>query len=95
MVETRHHFAVRITPKASRNAINGWRKDAEGQDYLTVSVTAVPENGKANEALIKFLSKEWKIPKSEITVERGHTDRNKILSIPNEFGRVLKSSDDA
>jgi uncharacterized protein (TIGR00251 family) len=92
-VVERCHFAVRITPKASKNAINGWRKDVDGADYLTVSVTAVPENGKANEALIKFLSKDWKIPKSEIIVERGHTDRNKILSIPKEYEQVLKTDD--
>lgn len=76
-------FAVRLTPKASRTSIIGWDKDSEGKPILKVSVTAVPEKGKANKALIALLSKEWKIPKSLIVIEKGETDRNKILSVPD------------
>ena len=82
MVETRVRIAVRITPKASKNAITGWGTDADNMPVLKVAVTAVPEKGKANAALIALLSKEWKIPKSQIVLEKGDTDRNKILSLP-------------
>jgi uncharacterized protein (TIGR00251 family) len=82
MVENaRIRFSVRITPKASQNAILGWKQDADGQSYLKISVTTVPEKGKANEALIALLSKNWKIPKSDIIIEKGDTDRHKILSV--------------
>ena len=74
-------ISVRLTPKASRNEIKGWARDADGDPVLKVSVTAVPENGKANEALIALLSKSWKIPKRDITIIRGETDRNKALLI--------------
>ena len=51
--------AVRLTPKASRNAIAGIAESGQGEAVLKVMVTAVPEAGKANEALIKLLAKEW------------------------------------
>ncbi|MCB1559420.1 MAG: DUF167 domain-containing protein [Alphaproteobacteria bacterium] len=52
---------------------------------LKVSVTAVPEKGKANQSLIKLLSKHWKIPKSEIEIIKGETERHKILSVPKNI----------
>ena len=72
---------VRLTPKASRNAIGDVVADANGQEQLKVSVTAVPENGKANQALIKLLAKAAKWPKSSVGIVSGHTDRNKVLVI--------------
>lgn len=70
---------VRLTPKAARNAIQGWTAGPEGQWVLKASVTAVPEKGKANDALVALLSKSWKLPKSAILIARGETDRNKTL----------------
>lgn len=78
-------FAVRLTPKAARNAVLGWIKNDENLTFLKVSVTAVPENGKANQALIFLLAKEWKIPKSIFQIEKGETDRHKILSVSKNY----------
>lgn len=67
---------VRIAPKASANRI--------GQPYgdaLKVSVTAAPEKGKANAALVKLLAKTLGIAKSDIEVIAGQTDRNKTLKL--------------
>jgi uncharacterized protein (TIGR00251 family) len=63
-------------PKASRNKIEGVHDGA-----LKISVTAAPEKGKANDAIIGLLSKKLKIPKSAITVLRGETSRKKKLRI--------------
>jgi len=81
---TRFTFVVRLTPKASRTAITGWDKDGDGRQVLKISVTAVPEKGKANKAMIDLIAKEWKIPKTQIVIEKGETDRNKVLSVPNK-----------
>lgn len=70
---------VRLSPQAKKNAINALMADAEGQMALKVSVTAVPEKGKANARLIKLLSKEWSIAKSDIIITAGDTDRRKTL----------------
>ena len=74
-------ISIRLTPNASRNEIKGWAADADGKPILKVSVTTVPEKGKANEALIALLSNAWKIPKRNITIIRGETERNKVLLI--------------
>ena len=81
--------AVRLTPKASRNAIAGIAEAGQGDAVLKVMVTAVPEAGKANEALIKLLSKEWRVPKSSISLVAGATDRNKILHIAGDAGDLM------
>jgi uncharacterized protein len=78
--------AIRLTPKASRNAIAGIADAGQGDAVLKVMVTAVPEAGKANEALIKLLAKEWGVPKSSISLVAGATDRNKILHIAGDAG---------
>jgi len=76
--------AVRLTPKASRDRIEGARAEADGGTVLKVSVTAVPEDGKANAALIKLLAKEWRLPKSAFDVVQGATDRRKTLLITGD-----------
>ena len=72
---------VHLTPKASRNAIQGPVADADGGSVLKVQVTAVPEGGKANAALIKLLAKTWKLPKTALSVESGATSRRKTIRI--------------
>ncbi len=74
-------IVIKLTPKASRNSLNGWAEGADGGRVLKVSVTAVPEKGKANEALIALLSKEWRIPKNAFSLIRGETDRLKTIKI--------------
>ncbi len=81
-------LAVRLTPKASANRIDGVAEDAEGHGLLRVSVTAVPEDGKANTALIKLLAKEWRLPKSAIEIVQGATDRRKVLLITGDAVRL-------
>jgi len=81
--------AVRITPKGRRDAVEGLAETADGGAEIRVSVTAVPEDGKANRALIKLLSKLWGVPKSAITIVAGETDRHKILSILGDAERIL------
>jgi len=85
----RVRFHLRLTPKASRNAIGGVVEDAEGAKALKAGVTAVPEKGKANAALVKMLAKEWKLPKSALTLVAGETDRRKTLEIDHGDPRAL------
>ncbi|MAF50082.1 MAG: DUF167 domain-containing protein [Rhodospirillales bacterium] len=76
--------AVRLTPKASRNGVNGIAADADGGARIKVSVTAPPESGKANAALIKLLSRQWKLPKSDISIIRGLTGRRKTVLVSGD-----------
>lgn len=77
-------IAVRLTPRASRNAIQGLAEDADGGAVLKVAVTAVPEGGKANAALIKLLSKTCRLPKGAFTVVAGTTDRRKTIHVSGD-----------
>jgi len=80
--------AVRLTPKASRDRVEGGQAEADGGVVLKVSVTAVPEDGKANAALVKLLAKEWRLPKSSIEIVHGATDRRKTLLIGGDAGQL-------
>lgn len=80
---------LRLTPKASRDAIQGFADEADGGAVLKCSVTTVPEDGKANAALIKMLAKAWKVPRSSIDVVSGATDRRKTLLIRGEAVDLL------
>lgn len=72
-------LVVRLTPKASHTKIGEMALDADGQAYLKVYVTAVPEDNKANKALIALLAKTFHIPKSSLYIISGLTDRRKII----------------
>lgn len=73
--------AVRLTPKARRDAVEGLAENADGSTALRARVTAAPESGKANAALIRLLAKSWKLPKSALSVAAGATDRRKVIHV--------------
>ena len=75
---------VKVTPKASAERIQGWAEDENGQPVLKIAVTAVPEDGKANKAVIALLAKRLKLPKSAIEIASGATDRRKTLLIDGD-----------
>lgn len=75
---------VRLTPNSSLIKICGILKDAKEEEYLKVSVISVPEKGKANKELIDFLSKEFGVAKSSISVVFGHTDRFKKIVVTTD-----------
>ena len=70
---------VRLQPKARRERIEGIVAEPNGRVALKVAVTAPPEDGKANAALIALLGKSWRLPKSAITIVGGLSDRRKTL----------------
>ncbi|WP_134678764.1 DUF167 domain-containing protein [Paracoccus ravus] len=68
-------IAVRVTPRASRNALT-----LDG-DVIRIHVTAVPEDGKANAAVIKLLAKSLGVAKSRLVLIRGASARDKVFRI--------------
>jgi uncharacterized protein len=69
-------FAIKIHPRAKRNAITG-----ELGGALKLSLIAPPVDGKANEACIEFFAKLLKLPGSSITIAAGQTSRNKVIRV--------------
>lgn len=77
-------LAVKVTPKASADRIQGWVEDEDGVRVLKIAVTAVPEEGRANKAVIALLAKRLKLPKSAITIASGESSRRKTLLIDGD-----------
>jgi uncharacterized protein (TIGR00251 family) len=74
-------LAVRLTPKASAERIVGLADEADGGVVLKVAVTAPPEGGKANAALLKLLARAFRLPARDFAVVRGASDRRKIVAV--------------
>jgi uncharacterized protein (TIGR00251 family) len=69
-------FAVKVHPRARKNAITGTVGDA-----LKLALTAPPVDGKANQAVIEFFADLFAIPRSSVTIASGETSRNKVVRI--------------
>ena len=82
-------LSVRLTPNGGRDLIDGAEEAADGDVVLKARVTAVPEKGKANKALIELIAKSLKVPKSSIAVISGDTGRKKILRIDGDTEDIV------
>ncbi len=69
-------FQVRVVPRANKSEIVGVEGDA-----LKVRLKAPPVEGKANEALVKFLAERLAVSKSQIEILSGHTSRTKVVRV--------------
>ena len=69
-------IAVRVQPRASRDAIAGTHDGA-----LKVALTAPPVDGEANAALIAFLAKFLGVPKRDVEITQGSTGRQKVVAV--------------
>jgi uncharacterized protein (TIGR00251 family) len=76
--------AVRLTPKADRDAIEGTGVLADGREVVRVRVRAVPEVGAANKALVRLIAEALKHPKSAVEVVSGATQRLKQIRIAGD-----------
>jgi hypothetical protein len=80
-------LAVRIHPGARKNGITGTHDNA-----VKISLTTPPIEGRANEALIAFLSDQLRIPKSRIALLTGATSRTKTLRITGKSAAEVQAA---
>jgi uncharacterized protein len=69
-------FAVKVQPRAKKNAVIG-----ELGDALKLALTAPPVDGRANEACILFFANLLDVPRSSVTIASGETSRRKIIRV--------------
>ena len=81
--------AIRLTPRAAANQIDGFVRSAEGAAVVKVSVTAPPAENRANAALIALLAKEWQLPRRDVSIVGGAKSRNKLVHIAGEPRALL------
>jgi len=82
---------VRVTPRARRPGVDGLAEGPAGQPLLKVCVTAAPADGEANAAVVALLAREWRLPKSTLSVVSGAASRIKTIGIAGD-GRALMTS---
>ena len=78
----RAQLAVRVTPNAKKSEFAGWTADEKGRPVLLVKLNAPPVDGKANTELIRFLAEALGCPKSQVTLLRGTSSRQKTVELP-------------
>ena len=69
-------FAIKVHPRARKNAITGTVGDA-----LKLALTAPPVDGKANQAVIEFFADLFAITRSSVTIASGETSRTKVIRV--------------
>ena len=69
-------FAVKVQPRARKNAITG-----ELDGALKLALTAPPVDGKANQACIEFFANLLKVPRSSVTIASGQSSRRKVIRV--------------
>lgn len=83
-------LSVRLTPKSSRDEIDGLETLADGRTVLKVRVRALPQEGEANEALQRLLAKALHIPASSVQIEAGASGRVKTLHLKGDAGTLAE-----
>ncbi len=78
-------FAVKVHPRAKKNAITGKLGDA-----LKLSLTTPPIEGRANESCIEFFAKLLKVPRSSVTIASGQSSRNKVIRVVGVTGEYIR-----
>jgi uncharacterized protein (TIGR00251 family) len=78
-------FAVKVQPRAKKNAIVG-----ELGDALKISLTAPPVEGRANEACVEFFANLLKVPRSSVSIASGESSRRKVIRVRELSAELLR-----
>jgi uncharacterized protein (TIGR00251 family) len=74
-------FAVRLTPRGGRDAVEGWAAGADGRRVLKVRVAAPPVDSQANAALVKLIAKTLGVARSSVSIASGEGARVKMIEV--------------
>ncbi|PTQ11705.1 hypothetical protein CLG96_09425 [Sphingomonas oleivorans] len=81
-------LALRLTPRAGRNGLDGVMAGADGRPALHVRLAAPPVDGAANKALIAFLAEALGMRKGDISILSGETARMKLVRLAGDGDRI-------
>ena len=87
--------ACRLTPKGGRDAIDGAATLADGTRVLLARVRAAPEDGKANDALIKLIAAKAGVPPSRARLVAGAKSRLKQVAISGDPAALMAKLEEA
>ncbi|MGH7093593.1 MAG: DUF167 domain-containing protein [Stellaceae bacterium] len=80
---------IRLTARGRANRIDSVAPAADGGQVLKVSVTAPPVEHRANEALLRLLAREWRVPRRDLTIVSGATNRDKMVRVVGDPAALL------
>lgn len=72
-------ISVHVVPGSKVTKVEGYETDATIKEWLKVRLTAVPEVGKANAALLRLLAETWGCAPSSLSIASGETSRHKRI----------------
>ena len=75
---------IHARPGAKRDAIEGFKAEADGTTALRVAVRAKAEAGKANAAIVELLAATWRLPRADFTLVLGAGSRRKLFHLAGE-----------
>ena len=78
---------IRLTPKSSRDAVDGIETRGDG-DVIKARVRAVPEDGKANAALLALIAKWLDVPPRAVELVGGGKSRIKTITVAGDTARL-------
>ncbi len=77
-------LAVRLTPRASRDVVDGIGRLSDGREVAVVHTRALPSEGAANTSLVVLLAKTLRVPKSAVSIVAGRAARLKQVRIDGD-----------
>ncbi len=93
-------LSVRVTPRGGRDALTGVIRTADGRAHLAVKVRVAPEDGAANQAVVRLVARAAGLAPRDVTLSSGHTARIKRLqlrgdpaSIAERLGTIIERTD--
>lgn len=84
-------LAIKVTPNSKKNSIGDIVLDQNNKKVLKIYTSAKPENNKANEAVLKLLSKALHLKKNKINIISGSKQRNKVIHVLGNREELLKN----
>jgi len=86
-------LAVRLTPRAGRSGVDGVTVEPDGRAVLRLRIAAAPVEGAANEALIRWLSDQLRMRKSDVRLIAGDKARLKRLRLLGDGAEIAERID--
>ncbi|MGC2201291.1 MAG: DUF167 domain-containing protein [Stellaceae bacterium] len=81
---------IRLSPGAKASRLTGIADGAGGRRVIRASVVSPPEDGRANEALLKLLARSWRLPRRDLSIVRGFTSRNKAIYVAGDPQQLIR-----
>ena len=82
-------LAMRLTPRAARNGIDGVFPGPDGTPALRLRVAAPPVEGAANAALVAYVAASLGLRRSDVAIVAGERGRSKLLALSGDSGAIL------